>query len=247
MSKIPAAMVIVCPSTGGAEPAVESWRQTMRGEHEVRIYPETTGPEASYLSKVQRAYEQTTQDIIAYFHSDLTIHEPGWDERVLREFADPRVGIVSFSGAMRHGHPDIYKVPYDYRQLARFRFVSNLSDAEVHGERDRNEQNVAVCDSFAIIVRRELLDRTMGWPIDGWPPTQHCTDYWLCLQAHRHNYLVRYVGISCTHASGGVALGQWDYAAWAATTPYGSDAEMHRASHRLIYDEFRDVLPVEVK
>ncbi len=240
-------MAIVCPSTGGAEKAVDSWARTMNGKHEIRVYPETTGPEASYLSKVQRSYEQTDAEIIAYFHSDLTIHEQGWDERVLREFTDPRVGVVGFGGGTRHGHKDIYKVPYDYRQLARFGFVSNLSDAEAHGRRERNECTVAVLDSFSLIVRRELLDKTDGWPVDDYPPTQHCSDYWLCLQTHRHGYLVRMVGIACTHASGGVALGQWDYKSWAASTPWGSDAEMHRESHRLIYDEFRDVLPVEVK
>ncbi len=284
---------------------------------------------AGYLHKVEKFYRESTADVLAYLHSDLFIHSHGWDEMVLREFETcevcgrpefehaalypniearicdnftNRVAIVSFCGARRHGHPDIYKAPYDYRQLARFEFISNLVDAEKHGQRVLKPQDVAVVDSFSLIVRRSFLDLIRGWPInhechiydDLWEPCRccgyhcrvcnqrwyragikpgteigeilqrdahyacegfpvrptyhpsHCSDYWLCLMAHRHKMRIRYVPVSCTHNSGGVrGDGRFDYAKWQEW--YGfTDAQMHQINHRLLYDEFRDVLPVRI-
>lgn len=244
-------MALCCPSTGGHEAAIASWRKTMTTKRSVCIADALEGERAGYLQKVQDFYlgtgkEDRPEDILGYMHSDLIIHEQAWDERVLAQFLDDDVAVVSFGGSLRHGHPDIYKVPYDYRQLARSSFISNLTDAEKHGVRHEGDRDVAVVDSFAMFVRRGFLDRAGGWPVATFPAS-HCSDYWLCLTVHQLGMRVRMVGVSCTHASGGVGQAGWDYAAWAQTTKWGSDAEMHRIGHRLIYDQFRDVLPVEVR
>jgi len=239
-------MEIICPSTGNHEQAVQSWIEKMDVYHAaypIRVLDVITGPEAGFLSKLQQGYLESTADILCYFHSDLYIHEEGWDERVLKEFEDESVGIVGFGGGKRLGSPDIYKLPYSYMQLARYDFVSNLRDAEKHGRRNRNEEDVAVVDSFSLVIRRGLLDRCGGWPVTNYP-AMHCSDLWACLVAARHGMRVRMVGISCTHTSGGVkGNGSFDYGEWQKEIGE-TDQEQHKRGHRLLYDEFRDTLPV---
>lgn len=244
-------MAICCPSTGGEEAAIQSWRETMtsgpinNGEWLIIIACVTRGEGAGYLQKVQKFYQVVEgEDVLGYLHSDLVIHEVGWDKRVLAEFEDPSVAIVSFGGSKRHGTKDIYKVPYDFRQLARSPFISNLTDAEVHGTRETGSTDVAVVDSMAIFTRRSFLDRVGGWPVKEYFPS-HCSDYWICCMAHRHNYRIRMVGVNCTHSSGGVGLGGWDYGKWLQEIGC-TDEEMHQANHRKVYESFTDVLPWEV-
>src|SRR5271166_114216 len=121
-------MLIACPSTGGHEPCLDSWLNTMSLPHIVAIDDTIEGEGAGWLQKIQRIYTASSQDIIAYFHNDLTIHQSGWDEVVLAQFDDPDVAIVSFSGALGHGADDIYWGAYQTVQLARYDFLSNLAD-----------------------------------------------------------------------------------------------------------------------
>ena len=239
-------LLIACPSTGGHEPALDSWVNTISHPHVIAVDDTIEGEGAGWLHKVQGIYQASGQDIIAYFHNDLTIHQTGWDEVVLAQFDDPSVAIVSFNGALGHGADDIYYTPYQTVQLARYHFMSNLTDAEAHGRRWLHPCNVATVDSFSMIIRRTFLDEIGGWPIDRYPPS-HASDYWICLMAHRHGYKVRYVPISCTHTSGGVrGDGRFDYPKWIAATKWKSDANCHKISHELIYNDFGDILPVRV-
>ncbi len=243
-------IITLCPSTGGHEAAVESWTRTATCTYPIVVDDTTEGEGAGYLQKLQKFYMthhagEGHELILGYMHSDLIIHEQAWDERVLAQFFDDDVAVVSFGGSLRHGHPDIYKVPYAPVQLARSSFISNLTDAEVHGERHTGDKTVAVVDSMAMFVRRSFLDRVGGWPVATYPPS-HASDYWACLSAHQLGYRVRMVGVSATHQSGGVGQAGWDYAKWIAGTKWGSDENCHRVAHRLIYDSFRSVLPVVI-
>src|SRR5258707_45591 len=96
------------------------------------------------------------------------MHDPSDDSREKRafiikptgeEFDDPKVGVCGFGGAFQLGENDVYRVPYKLEHLARVHYMSNQTDAETHGERFTGECNVATLDGFALIVRRELLDR----------------------------------------------------------------------------------------
>lgn len=190
------------------------------------------------LPAFQYGFENTSSEILAYFHDDLLLDSMLWPERVLFEFEDPTVGVVGFGGATGHGDPAMYRKPYDYRQLARNNFMSNMKDAEAHGKRFTEECDVAVLDGFALIVRRELLEKAGGWPLKT-PIGYICYDYWLCCMARRLGYRIRLVGVPCTHLGGQtfVKLG------------IGKDPKhwkQYEDSHRYIYDEFKDVLPYEV-
>lgn len=232
---------IFCPSTGGHEEAVTTWQDTMSKPWEIVIDDRTTGNEAGFLTKCDKAWRETDATIIGYIHSDLTIHETGWDERVRSEFDNPGVSVVGFVGATGLAHEDIYKVPYDFRQLARTDVWSNLTDAEAHGRRDPGSRTVAVLDSCAVFVRRSLLVRSNGWPVADYPNSSHCTDLWICCMARRFNLIVRMVGVSCTHRSGGKG---------AAGTSWldqrGGDSSIHKQAHTVTYEMFRDVLPIRV-
>jgi hypothetical protein len=206
------------------------------------VEDQTEGDAAGFLTKCDVAWRHTDADVIAYFHSDLHVLEKDWDQRVLAEFEDDSVAVVGFVGATQLGHPDIYKVPYDFRQLARGDVWSNLTDAEVHGQRETGTRCVAVVDSCAVIVRRKLLVRLDGWPVKRYPNSSHCSDLWICLSALRLNCNIRMVGISCVHRSGGKGE--------AGTTwldARGGDAAMHQDAHRLIYSDFKTILPVRVR
>jgi hypothetical protein len=116
-------------------------------------------------------------DILCYLHDDLVCREDGWDVRVAKEFEDPKVAIVGFGGALAHGAKDLYKVPYRLNDLARFDYMSNVDDAEFHGERFTGSRDVAVLDGFA-----------------------------LCGLGRRHDYRTRLIGIRCHHFGGGTSV-----------------------------------------
>ena len=197
------------------------------------------------LSSYQEGYEQSTADVLAFIHDDVVIYEEGWDARVLAEFAAPNVGVVGFGGALVHGSPDLYRTPYNIQQLGRSFYLSNVTDAEVHGTRFDGACDVAALDGFALIVNRKLLDLTGGWPVDTYPP-HHCYDYWITAMAHRFGYRVRVVGVRCHHL-GGLTATTSRYQEWARQTPWGSDVAMHASGHKLIYNEFWDVLPWDAR
>lgn len=177
-------------------------------------------------------------EILAYLHDDTIINDLAWTARVLKEFRDPKVGLVGFGGATRHGDPGMYRKPYEYQQLARAGFKSNMVDAEHHGERFTGECDVAVLDGFALIVRREVLEKAGGWPLNT-PIGYVCYDYWLSCMTRRLGYKIRLVGVPCQHLGGQtfVKLGMGrDEKHW----------KQYIDSHQYIYDEFKDVLPYEV-
>lgn len=219
---------------------IESQADTAAGFH-----PFTQIPDLLPVQALQEGFLRTDQgvDVIGYLHSDLEIHEKGWDERVLREFEDESVGVVGFGGALRHGRPDIYKVPYEPAQLARDGYRSNVTDAEDHGERFEGSCGVAVLDGFALFVRPELLEKAGGWPVDHL--VFHCYDYWICLIAHRFGRRVRLAGVKCTHHGGRTSTR--DEYQGKLRDMGTSDQGVHEEAHRWIYGEFRDVLPVEVR
>ncbi len=235
-------MTIIVPSMGGHEQALRSWQKTARGDLQVHVYDETTGEHAGFLNKLQRGYEEERADLLAYFHSDLYVHEEGWDERVLEQFKDDSVAVVGFVGARRLGRDDLYRTPYDFRQLARADVLSNLADAEIHGSRETAAQSVAVLDSCAVVVRHSFLDRMGGWPVGRYPNSSHCTDLWICAMAARAGMAVRVVGVRCSHLSGGKGTKGTEW-----LDARGGDVSMHQRAHELIYEDFRDVLPIAVR
>lgn len=192
------------------------------------------------VKSYQYLYQVSDQPVLAFVHDDVICRERGWDERVLKEFEDPSVGVVGFGGARQHGSSDIYRTPYRLQQLGRTGYLSNVDDAEVHGERFEGARDVAVIDGFAVVVRRELLDRCGGWGAVGAGCDFFCYDYAICALAHRLGYRVRVVGIRCHHRGGQTSV-KFNGGS-GITSP-----EAYESSHRWFYENFRDCLPWSCK
>lgn len=180
--------------------------------------------------------------VIAYIHTDVSIHEEGWRDRIEAEFHDPAVAIVGMGGAIGIGTSDIYLKPYQINQLQRIGYCSNQRDWQVHGARERGARDVAVLDGFFLAVRRSFLDQIGGW--SWFPFTFHCYDTCLCLKAIRAGHKVRMVGIDCTHHGGGGSTTP-AYKKWCEDRGTTMEDE-HRLPHIWMYNEFRDVLPYRV-
>ena len=216
------------------------------GNMHLSIHGESKGLIEPYQELYRR--ERDHHPVLAYLHDDLDINDKGWAHRIRQEFDDPTVGLVGFGGAKQHGAADIYKTPYVLQQLGRTGYLSNVDDADTHGERFDGATDVAVLDGFALVVRRDVLDKAWlrtdptfygGWPVDHL--TFHGYDYYLCCMARRLGYRIRVVGVRCHHHGGRTSTTK-QYQDWLASKGV-SDVEDHQQSHQWIYEEFRDCLP----
>ena len=224
----------------------DSWAETANliDELDWVIRWNTPNDNLGVTSSLQWLYEHTSAPVIAFLHSDCEIFEKGWDERVLLEFDDPRVGVVGFGGALQLGEDGLYKTPYRLTQLRRIDYMSNTRDAETHGERFTGACDVATLDGFALIVRREMLDKWSGWPVERYP--FHNYDNALCVHAHKNGWRVRLVGIDCQHHGGATATTP-AYQQWSLEKLGMTDAQVHEQSHLALYEDGRGVLPWRVR
>lgn len=211
----------------GWRECVNSWYQNAAEEHPWIIAPNMQIPQC-----FNAIYASTTEPIISYMHDDVEIYEPGWDNRVLREFDDPSVGLVGFGGALGHGTPNLYTTPYFLPNLARQQFMSNMRSAERHGARFTGARDVAVLDGFALFVRRSVLDAWGGWPMDKEVGYFMYSEN-LCCETRRQGLRIRLVGVDCEHL-GGKSTG--------APLPHSYEAE-----HEYFYNANRDVMPARVQ
>jgi len=203
----------------------------------------------------QQALEESSdsEDVLIYVHDDVTIHDPNWLKMVLllfgrifgpgHEYVPRDIVAVGLGGATALGHPNLYKRPFNIWNMARGGYMSNQTDAEVHGARETGFKQVAVLDAFFMAIRRDFLVQVGGWPVGHL--THHCLDLWLACEAARRGKETWMVGASCTHHGGRSSTSPaYQKAAWLQG---GTREEDHIRPHRWIWDEYRDVLPLEVK
>lgn len=181
-------------------------------------------------------------DVIIYIHDDVVIHDPEWLSRVLPPFMHNEVIAVGLGGALRLGHHDLYRKPYNIWNMARAGYMSNQTDAEVHGMRETGSHRVAVLDAFFMAVRTSFLRLVGGWPTTRL--THHCLDLWLACEAARWERQIGMVGVSCTHLGGRSSIStKYQEAKWLQGGTLASD---HTTPHEWIYREYKDVLPIYV-
>ena len=218
----------------GAAECLSSWStNTIREWETLLMENHLTGQ--SMMESYQTATEASNADVLGFCHDDLVMNDPNWYTRVMAQFFNPSVGLVGFAGALGHGDPEMYSKPFECGLLARRGFLSNLRDAEVHGQRFDSVCDVSVLDGMALFVRRSLLLDCGGWPL---PPSKVGYigyDYWMSCMARRYGYRVRLVGCACDHLGG-------------KSTGLNPNLNVDFiGAHREIYDNFRDVLPAEVR
>src|SRR3990167_3358444 len=186
------------------------------------------------VGSYERLYKESDKDtdVLIYAHDDVIMHEEGWDERILSAFNDPSVGVVGFGGAVRHGNPNLYKVPYHLPHLGRSGYFSNVDDAEVHGQRFTGACDVAVLDGYVLAIRRVLLDRMGGWALLQRIGIDFIAyDYAACALAHRFGYRCRVVGVRAHHLGG------------RTSTVVGVQRRSYDDAHWAYYNEFRNEMP----
>jgi|WetSurMetagenome_2_1015567.scaffolds.fasta_scaffold04516_8 hypothetical protein len=199
----------------------------------------------SAVENMKVGAEGSTADIIAFLHDDVDIHFQDWETTVGKFFADhPQCGMLGFGGARGLGAYDIYKLPYDYRQLARIDYMSNTDDAEVHGRRVTEPTQVAVLDGFCQIIRRTAYEEVGGWQtvLDMGIPF-HCYDLAMACLMKEKGWEVWMLPIPCHHYGGRTSTTA-EYDTWLRSRGINGDAEIHSKAHRVIYDRFRNVLPI---
>lgn len=210
----------------GWRECAESWARAAHDWH-----PQIVALDMNIVPAFDKIYRGSVEPVIAYIHDDVMIYEQDWDLRVLGAFDDPGVGVVGFGGAMGHGAPHLYTVPYHLPNLARQQFMSNLRDAEVHGARFTGERDVAILDGFALFVRRTVLDKWGGWNHPGVGYFMYSEN--LCCEARRQGHRIRLVGVDCEHL-GGKTVGK---------VPLDDD---YPEAHRIFYENNKDVMPYRV-
>lgn len=190
----------------------------------------------------QKLLERCTAEIIIYVHDDVSVFDPDWLSRVLAPFERPEVVAVGLGGATGLGNRDLYRKSYNIWNLARRGYASNQTDAEVHGERFTGERRVAVLDAFFMAIRTDFLRSVGGWPVDHL--THHACDLWLACEAAKASQETWMVGVKVLHSGGGTSTKPtYRKASWKLGGTLESD---HIVPHKFIYENYRDVLPIEV-
>jgi len=236
--------------------------------------PELLGVVPAFARGVQYALDNTDASVIAALHDDLEIEQHDWDVLVRSSFEHPanrQVGLVGFGGATGLGSSDIYQAPYNPMQLVRHDFVSNLRHAEVHGRRGGVAERMACLDGFSQIGRRAYWqglqyaaqDRSLLAPnyslfttMRDWGIVHHAYDAALGAFAKRLGWQVWYLPVACHHHGGLTAVADSRYLDWALanftwrdwtdTKDVHGDAALWTKAHRIVYDRFRDVLPIRL-
>ena len=223
------------------------------------IHDEYLGTVPAFKVGVDFVLDRTQAEVVACLHDDLEIQDPRWAEKVLDRFdRQPAVGLLGFGGAIGLGDADIYQKPYQPVQLARIGFRSNLVDAEVHGMRSLLAERVACLDGFSQVGRREFWEgihrpetrpgrEQRPWDVlTDLKLVHHIYDGALGLLAARYGWDTWYLPIRCRHYGGQTAVGDEGYQGWAKTQHPLGDQGFWEEGHRVVWEHFRDVLPLRV-
>jgi hypothetical protein len=199
----------------------------------------------AFAEGVARAFADGAEAVCC-FHDDLRIDQDGWDV-VVQDALDSGVQFAGFGGAQGLGHGDLYKVPYRPMQLARQGFLSNMQDAEAHGQRVLVPTPAVVFDGFSQIGTRDWFAAAWAW-LAASGVQHHFYDGMLgCLAARAGVQPGRLLPVRCHHFGGRTAVGNPDYILWAQGQTPGGDQGFWEHAHWVGYTAFKDVLPLRLE
>lgn len=146
-------------------------------------------------------------DLVAVFHSDLFVHERGFDRRITDTFACyPQLGLLGFVGSAEidnEGGRGLGTVSnFQGRTVTNNGHAWTGSPAEAHGRRSSGLERAAVVDGCAMVFRRPVLETIPLCP--AFPP-HHFYDRLLSCQVIERGHLVAVLGVACDHISGQTA------------------------------------------
>jgi hypothetical protein len=264
VSKPKTARLVVVSATldvSRAMDCVDSWQRRAFYDFPIVVIAGEMGVVPAFAKGIDRALALGAE-VIACLHDDVLIEEDGWDLKVLDHFdAHPASGLCGFGGGRGLADAEIYQKPYETHQLARVDFISNMRNAEDHGTRARSPQRVACLDGFSQISTREFwcgrvrggvehptvpIDKNIMQVMFDWGITHHAYDSALGCWAKRLGWEVWMLPVKCHHFGGRTAVGDPRYAEWAETVVPGGDATFHTLAHQIVYEQFRNELPIRV-
>ena len=208
-------------------------------------------PASAVMNMWRRMQDAHAGSIYAFIHDDVIVHDIGgvdWQFDVESFMnAHPKCGMVGFGGALGLGTDDIYKRPYDLMQLARIDYISNMDDAEAHGRRVTVPTKVVVLDGFCQIITAEAYKAVGGWEaVLDLGIEFHCYDTAMACLMAEHGYEIWMLPVPCHHAGGRTSTTP-EYDAWLRSRGINGDLEIHQKAHHIIYNRFRNVLPLRVR
>ncbi|MHC4733099.1 MAG: hypothetical protein ACYTDW_01390 [Planctomycetota bacterium] len=234
------------------EPIVEGFHSVLGSESRVVRHKDYMGTVPAFRAGVHEAIRSFNPDVVCCFHDDLEILDRGWDAKASQIFEKweqvAGVGLAGFGGALGAGEDNIYQADYDPMQLVRKGFISNLTDAESHGKRCTHPRRVAVLDGFSLIFSRSFLEVARPWQLlERIGVIHHAYDTAMGCVAKRYGYETWFLPVKCAHHGGQTAVGDPGYQDWARKIDTRGDAGLWQRAHKVVYEQFRDVLPFRVE
>jgi GT2 family glycosyltransferase len=240
----PSDVPVIIVDNGSTSP-VRDWLIGLSGDDLVIRNDQNVGVTKSLNQIWHVAQKQFKADYVIYLHNDVYIYADNWIETIKQAFNEAGdVGVAGFFGAYGMASSDIYRAPYDFRQLARQLPVSGLKCRVNHGQLrlspPRWWDKVAVLDGFSLITKVEMLEKVGGFDEVTYP-IHHMYDLDLCLSSIKAGYTNIVIDLDCDHHGGITDVGE----DWA--TPFGTTREqVHQGVHPPFYEKWRDMLPYRV-
>lgn len=211
------------------------------------------------LQTFKQGYELATGDIICFIHSDVLLHESGWDQRIANAFEIyPRLGLAGLFGA-RAVHPNGGREFCMSNMLGREWGMCDCHEvaADHHGVREAGIKPAAVFDGVGLFFRRETL-RQLVEETDmfaDWRAPHHFYDRIMSCKVADLGWHMAVIGIGFDHWSGATANSSEVYNQtalnWlerhresiAGGTP---DQHIYNIAEQQFFEEFSKRLPLRV-
>jgi hypothetical protein len=223
---------------------VRGWSRASTYTMPLHVVEECYGVVPAFAKGVADAFREGAEAVIC-LHDDVEILDADWD-LVVMDALDHGVKFAGFGGAPLLGSADLYHTPYNPMQLARGGFVSNMRDAEAHGKRSRKPVPCVVFDGFCQIGTKDWFGKAWEWLAHS-GITHHAYDAALGALAARAGVQPGLMlPIACHHYGGRTAVGSTEYQQWARTQDPEGDHGFWVHAHKIVYEEFRHVLPISV-
>lgn len=160
------------------------------------------------LETFRQGLKEAKGDIVAFFHSDVLIHEPGFDDRIIKAFEDdPKLGLAGLLGG-RGVYPDGGREGVMSHILGKEWGKTPTQPAALHhGELMTDVARAVVLDGVGMFFRREALEEVAVKTnifADDRPP-HHWYDRNICLNFIREDWHISVIGIQFDHWSGATA------------------------------------------
>ncbi len=186
------------------------------------------------VGSMQQCVDYAKGDVIAILHNDLYVFEYGWDKRVLNEFeADDKLGLLGFLGSRAVGITG-------GRQFT----MSNMIEAEIHGERITDARSCVIFDGMSLIGRKKMFQEVGGFDL-GYT-YHHFYDRDISMKSFTSGWNNKTIGVLCHHKSG-VTANRADYQTWIdkkmETSNFTGDKASYDRSEAYFINKWKKFLP----